>query len=115
MARLRKRHRPLEIAEKLRVADKMLQEQKTASEIAHALGVSKMTYYRWRASETSRPVRRFDRAGAATQLVGLSNLPPHLPDARLRQLETENDLLRRALGDLLVEKVMLEERLRKAS
>lgn len=113
----RKRHTPAEIAEKLRLADRFLQDGRTISDVAAALGVSKMTYHRWRAAERAGLMP--DRGEASTEAEVLNGSRGNATGTRQRsqakslgQLEAENALLRRALGDLLVEKLKLEERLK---
>jgi putative transposase len=44
----RKRFRPEEIIAKLREADVLLGQGKRVAEVVKALGVSEVTYYRWR-------------------------------------------------------------------
>ena len=106
----RKRHSAPEIVAKLRRADELAAEGMLQSDIARALGVSVMTYHRWRTGRlthgTAKPaaVRR-----AAPKPKG------HLADddqsMRLEELRLENARLRRLLTDLLLEKAKLEEML----
>ena len=44
----RKRYRPEEIIAKLREADVLLSQGTAVAEVVKALGVSEVTYYRWR-------------------------------------------------------------------
>jgi putative transposase len=103
----KKRHTSGEIAAKLRQADEMVAQGRLHSEVAKALGVSIMTYHRWRkarAAASSRP-----------SLHGLENprvtAPDDNLDARIEALQLENLRLRRLVTDLLLEKVRLEETL----
>jgi len=83
-----KRYRPEEIIAKLRKADVLLGEGKKVTEVIKALGISEVTYYRWR-----------------KEYGGLS-----VPQARrLRELERENLRLRRAISDLTLDKLILQE------
>jgi putative transposase len=96
----KKRHTPEEIAAKLRHADEMVSQGKLHSEAAKALGVSVMTYHRWRKARASVPAR----ASVSMALEGGL-------DARIEALQLENSRLRRLVTDLLLEKVRLEESL----
>jgi hypothetical protein len=86
----KKRHSRVEIATKLAQANDLAARGKLQSEIARTLGVSVMTFQRWR-KEASQP----DRA------PGGGN--------RLAELQLENSRLRRLVTDLLLEKIRLEE------
>lgn len=84
----RKRFRPEEIVAKLREADVLLGQGKTVVEVAKALGVTDVTYYRWR-----------------QEFGGLT-----APAAkRLKDLEQENERLRKAISDLTLDKLILQE------
>ena len=91
----KKRHTAEEISVKLDQAEEMARAGKFQDDIAHALGVSVMTYHRWRKAQQSLPA-------VSTQEDNL---------ARLGDLELENSRLRRLVTDLLLEKVKLEEEL----
>jgi len=101
----KKRHSPEEIAAKLRQADEMVAHGKLHSEVAQALGVSIMTYHRWR---KARAVQA--HSPSAMQAEPRSRLAEG-DDARLAALELENTRLRRLVTDLLLEKISLEETL----
>ena len=101
----KKRHSPEEIAAKLRQADEMVAHGKLHSEVAKALGVSIMTYHRWRKARAVQP-----RSPSAMQAEPRSRLAEG-DDARLAALELENTRLRRLVTDLLLEKISLEETL----
>jgi putative transposase len=99
----KKRHTPEEIVAKLRQADEMIGQGKLHSEVAKALGVSMMTYHRWRKARAAPQTRQ----GAVTETT-----PPPVDqdlDARIAALEVENAQLRRLVTDLLLEKLRLEE------
>lgn len=83
-----KRYRPKEILTKLREADIHLSQGKTVAETIRILGVSDVTYYRWRK----------EYGGVNTAQV-----------KRLKELEKENQLLRKALSDLTLYKIILQE------
>ena len=83
-----KRYRPEEIIAKLRQADVLLGEGKKVPEVVKALGIHEVTYYRWR-----------------KEYGGLQ-----VPQAkRLKELERENARLRRAVSDLTLDKLILQE------
>ncbi len=74
----RKRHTPNQVIGKLREAERMLGEGKSVSEVAKALEISENTFHRWR-----------------NQYGGMK-----ASDAkRLKQLEKENDQLKRIVAD----------------
>jgi len=104
----RKRHSAPEIVAKLHRADQMAADGMLHSDIARALGVSVMTYHRWRAS---RSAARSSGAAAeeAKPRVAPTLGPPQTSE--LDRLRLENGRLRRLLTDLLLEKAKLEEML----
>ena len=84
----RKRHGPEEIIGKLREAEVLMAKGATTPEAAKAIGVTEQTYYRWRREYGGMKV---DQA------------------RRLKELERENQRLRRAVSDLTLDKVILTE------
>lgn len=86
MARIR--YSPEEIIAKLREADVGLAQGKTVAEVVRQLGVTQVTYYRWRREFGGM---RIDQA------------------QRLKELERENARLRKAISDLTLDKIILEE------
>ena len=81
-------YRPEETIAKLRQADVLLGGGKKVPEVVKALGVTEVTYYRWR-----------------QEYGGLS-----LSQARrLKDLERENARLRRPVSDLNLDKIILQE------
>jgi len=104
---MRKRHSQAEVVTLLDRAREMTAEGKLQGDIAKALGVSVMTYHRWRkahANGSTAPVITADRtADAAAHQRG-----------RIGELSVENGRLRRLVTDLLLEKIELEERLRES-
>jgi len=73
-----KRHTPNQVIRKLREAELMLGEGKSIAEVAKALGVSEVTFHRWR-----------NQFGAM-----------RADDAkRLKELERENGTLKRLVAD----------------
>ena len=83
-----KRYRPEEIIAKLREAEVLLGEGKKVPEVVKALGVSEVTYYRWRKEYGGLNVTQAKR---------------------LKELERENARLRRAVSDLTLDKLILQE------
>lgn len=84
----------------------MLAQGRLHGDIAKSLGISVMTYHRWRKARatqgilTSKPVTTADSG---------ESLPEREQMARIRELQVENSRLRRLVTDLLLEKVKLEE------
>jgi putative transposase len=84
----RKGFRAEEIIAKLREADVLLGQGKRVAEVVEALGVSEVTYYRWR-----------------QEYGGMSASQAK----RLKELERENARLRKAVADLTLDKLILRE------
>jgi transposase-like protein len=84
----RKHHKPEEIVAKLRQVDVLVSQGQAVAEAIRAIGVTEVTYYRWR--------REF--GGLKAEQV-----------KRLRNLEAENARLRRAVADLTLDKQILAE------
>ena len=84
----RKRHKPEEIVAKLRQADVLVGQGQNVAEAARSIGVTEVTYYRWRQ----------EYGGLKTDQV-----------RRLEELEAENARLRRAVADLTLDKQILKE------
>ena len=84
----RKRHTPDEIVAKLRQVDVLVGQGQAVAEAIRSIGVTEVTYYRWR--------REF--GGLKSDQV-----------KRLRDLEAENARLRRAVSDLTLDKQILAE------
>jgi hypothetical protein len=105
----RQRHTASQIETKLAMADEMAAKGSLHGDIAKSLGVSLMTYHRWRKA-------RGDMVRPKTPPAGYIASPSLLEDreqaSQIRDLQTENSRLRRLVADLLLEKVKLEEDLR---
>ena len=84
----RKRHTGEEIVAKLRQADVLTAQGRPVAEAARAVGVTEVTYYRWRS----------EYGGLKGDQV-----------RRLKELEAENARLRRAVSDLTLDKMILAE------
>ena len=84
----RKRHKPEEIMAKLRQVDVLTAQGTAVAEAIRSIGVTEVTYYRWR-----------------QEFGGLR------PDQvkRLKALEIENTRLRKAVSDLTLDKLILQE------
>ena len=84
----RKRHTPDEIVAKLRQVDVLVAQGQAVADAIRAIGVSEVTYYRWRQ----------EFGGLKADQV-----------KRLKNLETENARLRRAVAELTLDKQILSE------
>jgi putative transposase len=84
----RKRYKPEEIVAKLRQVEVLTGQGKTAVEAIRSIGVTEVTYYRWRQ----------EYGGLKGDQV-----------KRLKELEQENLRLRKAVSDLTLEKLILKE------
>jgi putative transposase len=83
-----KRHKPEEVVAKLRQVDVLVSQGQSVAEAVRAIGVTEVTYYRWR--------REF--GGLKSEQV-----------KRLKDLEAENARLRKAVADLTLDKQILAE------
>jgi len=84
----RKRHTAEEIVAKLRQGEGLCGQGKGLAEAIRAIGVTEVTYYRWRS----------EYGGLKGDQV-----------KRLKDLEAENARLRRAVSDLTLDKQILRE------
>ena len=84
----RKRHKPEEIVAKLRQVDVLTAQGQSIAEAVRTIAVTETTYFRWRA----------EYGGLKTDQV-----------KRLKELEKENERLRKAVSDLTLEKLILRE------
>ena len=84
----RKRHSAEEIVAKLRQVDVLMAQGKAVADAVRAIGVTEVTYYRW----------RNEYGGLKGDQV-----------KRLKELEAENARLRRAVSDLTLDKLILAE------
>jgi putative transposase len=83
-----KRPKPEEIVTKLRQADVLVSQGQSVADAIRAIGVTEVTYYRWR--------KEF--GGLKADQV-----------RRMKELETENQRLRKAIADLTLDKLILQE------
>ena len=86
MARMR--YKPEEIVAKLRQVDVLVSQGQNIVDAIRQIGVSEVTYYRWRQ----------EFGGLKTEQV-----------KRLKELELENSRLRKAVSDLTLDKLILQE------
>ena len=89
-----KRYKPEEIVAKLRQVDVHLSQGSSVADAIRQVGVSEVTYYRWRQEFGGLKISQVKR---------------------LKELETENARLRRAVSDLTLDKVILQEAARETS
>jgi len=88
LLRQRKRQRAEAIVAKLRQVDVLLAQGRPVAEAVRSIGVTEVTYYRWRQ----------EYGGLKGDQV-----------KRLKELEAENTRLRRAISDLTLDKMILAE------
>ena len=88
MSMARKRHTAEEIVSKLRQVDVLTGQGRPVAEAVRAIGVTEVTYYRWRS----------EYGGLKGDQI-----------KRLKELEAENTRLRRAVSDLTLDKMILAE------
>src|SRR6266852_5650486 len=101
----RHRHTESEIAAKLATADGMAAQSVLHRDIAKLLGISVMTYHRWRKARgaTVRSTSRLAADGERAEIpVDREEI------GQIRELKIENSRLRRLVTDLLLQKLELE-------
>lgn len=88
------------------MADDMAAQGRRHGDIAKSLGISVMTYHRWRKARgaLTRPASR-----PAADVARADISPEREQMSQIRELQLENSRLRRLVADLLLEKVKLEE------
>jgi putative transposase len=108
MAR-KKRHTEAEIAAKLAEADALVADGRTQDAIAQALGISVMTFHRWRKGRPHGLRLKTNGTLETDTLIPIarSSKPEH--GNRYAELQLENTRLRRLVTDLLLEKMRLED------
>ena len=107
-----KRHASGEITAKLAQANELAAKGKTQREISKALGVSIMTYHRWKKTVNAGDgAGEHAEAGRAeeAQLQALSGADS---TEVIKRLTLENSQLRRLVTNMLLDKLKLEEELR---
>ena len=83
-----RRPKPEEIVSKLRQVDVLVSQGRSVADSVRSIGVTEVTYYRWRK----------EYGGLKLDQV-----------KRLKDLETENARLRKAIADLTLDKLILKE------
>ena len=83
-----KKHKPEEVVAKLRQVDVLVSQGQSVADAIRGIGVTEVTYYRWR--------KEF--GGLKSDQV-----------KRLKDLEKENERLRKAVSELTLEKLILRE------
>ena len=83
-----KRYKPEEIVAKLRQVDVLVSQGQSVVDAVRSIGVTDVTYYRWRS----------EFGGLKTDQV-----------KRMKDLELENQRLRKAVSDLTLDKLILSE------
>src|SRR5947207_15728460 len=84
----RKRYKPEEIVAKLRQIDVLVSQGQNMVDAIRQIGVSEVTYYRWREELGEQKIEQVKR---------------------LKDLELENSRLRTALADLTLDELSLQE------
>ena len=86
----RKRYKPEQIIGMLREAEVELSRGQKVGQVCRTLGIAEQTYYRWRREYGGLKVSQA---------------------RRMKELERENTRLKRAVADLTLDKLILEEAL----
>jgi putative transposase len=109
VSKKKKRHTEAEIAVKLGEAAALAAQGRTQREIAHALGVSVMTFHRWRKAQPPSLQASVSKEPEARRIVPIANLSDSQRRGRIAELQLENSRLRRLVTDLLLEKMRIED------
>ena len=109
MSKKKKRHTQAEIATKLGEAATFVAEGRTQREIAQALGVSVMTFHRWRKAQPHMLQPRVAVVAEPGRIIPIANLSESQRRGRIAELQLENTRLRRLVTDLLLEKMRIED------
>ena len=83
-----KRHKPEDVVAKLRQVDVLVSQGQSVGDAIRTIVVTEVTYYRWRK----------EYGGLKSDQV-----------RRMKDLETENQRLRKAIADLTLDKLILQE------
>lgn len=83
-----KRHKPEDVVAKLRQVDVLVSQGQSVAEAIRAIGVTEVTYYCWRK----------EYGGLKSDQV-----------RRMKDLEVENQRLCKAIADLTLDKLILQE------
>ena len=83
-----KRHKPEDVIAKLRQVDVLVGQGQSVAEAIRSIGVTEVTYYCWRK----------EYGGPKSDQV-----------RRMKDLEVENQRLRKAIADLTLDKLILQE------
>ena len=81
-------HKPEDVVAKLRQVHVLVSQGQSVAEAIRAIGVTEVTYYRWRK----------EYGGLKSDQV-----------RRMKDLEVENQRLRKAIADLTLDKLILQE------
>jgi putative transposase len=109
VSKKKKRHTSAEIAVKLDEAAALGAAGRTQREIAQALGVSVMTFHRWRKAQPQKSLPRGSNQPEPRRIVPIANLTESQRRGRVAELQLENSRLRRLVTDLLLEKMRIED------
>ena len=88
------RHKPEEIITKLRQVDVLVSQGSSVADAIRSIGVTEVTHYRWRQ----------EYGGLKSDQI-----------KRMKDLETETSRLRKAIADLTLDKLILQEASRETS
>ena len=109
MSKKKKRHTQAEIAAKLGEAATFAAEGRTQREIAQTLGVSVMTFHRWRKAQPQMLKSQVPVEPEPRRIIPIANLSEAQRRSRIADLQLENTRLRRLVTDLLLEKMRIED------
>ena len=114
-----RRHSAVEIASMVQQAEELMARGRSQADACKTLGVSVMTFHRWRKQEAARNSRTSEpveaqvvgSASNSQDYAGGASDPQTSDESRIDELRLENNRLRRIVTDLLLEKMRIEEKL----
>lgn len=112
MPRKKKRHTAAEITSKLDEAGALSGQGRNQSEIAQALGISVMTFHRWRKAMPQQQQPTLASVSRPSAVV--TELPEPRRQGRIAELQLENARLRKLVTDLMLEKLRLEDEMQRS-
>jgi transcriptional regulator with XRE-family HTH domain len=105
-----KRHSAEEISSKLREAEALMAHGLSQAQACKKLGVSVMTFHRWRKLDLSGSYVPPSTRMAGSESIELREAAEdEMGSDRIAELRLENERLRRIVTDLLLEKMRIEE------
>lgn len=112
MPRRKKRHSAAEITSKLEEARNFAAQGRSQSAIAQALGISVMTFHRWRKAVADQRQQKPASISSTKTSATTAEASEASRQICIAELQLENARLCKLVADLLLEKMRLEDEAR---